>query len=59
MGASRFYIKQKASADEKTINKEEILAGIDAGLKEIKLTMEGKLESKTANEFLHELRNSR
>lgn len=52
-------LKKKASAEEETISKEEILAGIDAGLKEVKLTMEGKLEPKTANEFLYELRNSR
>ena len=37
------------------ICKEEILAGIDAGLKEVKLTREGKLKPKTAREFLNEL----
>lgn len=37
------------------ISKEEILAGIDAGLKEVKLTHEGKLKAKTAREFLNEL----
>ena len=35
--------------------KEEVLAGIDAGLKEVKLSMEGKLEVKTAREFINEL----
>ena len=44
-------------AEEKVeyISKEEILAGIDAGLKEVKLTQEGKLKAKTAREFLNEL----
>ena len=36
-------------------SKEEILAGIDAGLKEVKLSMDGKLDLKTAREFLNEL----
>lgn len=40
---------------EETISKEEILAGIDQGLKEIRLTREGKIKPKTAKEFLHEL----
>lgn len=40
---------------EETISKEEVLAGIDAGLKEVKLSMEGKLECKSAREFLNEL----
>ncbi len=37
------------------ISKKEILAGIDAGLKEMKLTREGKLQAKSARDFLHEL----
>lgn len=45
----------KAVAQEETISKEEILAGIDAGLKEVKLTMDGKLKPKSAREFLNEL----
>ncbi len=39
------------------INKEEILAGIDAGLKDLKLMREGKLNVISAEEFLEELRN--
>ena len=39
--------------EEESIGKEEILAGIDAGLKEVKQTREGKLEEKTAREFLY------
>ena len=31
------------------------MEGIDAGLKEVKLSMEGKLEVKTAREFINEL----
>ncbi len=37
------------------ISKKEILAGIDAGLKEVKLTHQGKLEAKIARDFLDEL----
>ena len=37
------------------ITKEEILAGIDAGLREVKLTQEGKLKPKFAKELLDEL----
>lgn len=48
-------LKSKISAEEETISKEEILAGIDAGLKEVKLTMDGKLKPKSAREFLNEL----
>lgn len=43
--------------EEESIGKEEILAGIDAGLKEVKQTREGKLEEKTAREFLYELQD--
>lgn len=43
--------------EEESIGKEEILAGIDAGLKEVKQTREGKLEKKTAREFLYELQD--
>ncbi len=39
------------------ISKEEILAGIDAGLKDLKLMREGKLNVISAEEFLEELRN--
>ena len=48
-------LKGKISSEEETISKEEILAGIDAGLKEVRLTMDGKLKPKSAREFLNEL----
>ena len=38
--------KMEAEKEEEEITKEEVLAGIDAGLKEVKLSMEGKLEVK-------------
>ena len=47
--------KMEAEKEEEEITKEEVLAGIDAGLKEGKLSMEGKLEVKTAREFINEL----
>lgn len=47
--------KMEAEKEEEEISKEEILAGIDAGLKEVKLSMDGKLELKSAREFLNEL----
>ena len=47
--------KMEAEKEEEEITKEEVLAGIDAGLKEVKLSMEGKLEVKTAREFITEL----
>ena len=47
--------KMEAEKEEEEITKEEVLAGIDAGLKEVKLSMEGKLEVKTAREFMNEL----
>lgn len=48
-------LKKMEAEKEETISKEEVLAGIDAGLKEVKLSMDGKLEQKTAREFLNEL----
>lgn len=48
-------LKNMNAEKEETISKEEVLAGIDAGLKEVKLSMDGKLEQKTAREFLNEL----
>ncbi len=39
------------------ISKEEILAGIDDGLKELKLAREGKLKLKSAEDLLEELRS--
>lgn len=47
--------KMEAEKEEEEITKEEVLAGIDAGLKEVKLSMEGKLEVETAREFINEL----
>ena len=47
--------KMEAEKEEEEITKEEVLAGIDAGLKEVKLSMEGKLEVKTAREYINEL----
>lgn len=47
--------KMEAEKEEEEITKEEVLAGIDAGLKEVKLSMKGKLEVKTAREFINEL----
>lgn len=48
-------LKKMEAEKEEEITKEEILAGIDAGLKEVKLSMEGKLDIKTAREFIDEL----
>lgn len=39
------------------ISKEEVLAQIDEGLKEVKLIQEGKLPVVSARDFLKELRN--
>lgn len=47
--------RMEAEKEEEEITKEELLAGIDAGLKEVKLSMEGKLKNKSAREFLNEL----
>ena len=45
--------KMEAEKEEEEITKEEVLAGIDAGLKEVKLSMEGKLEVKTASSLMN------
>jgi len=37
------------------ISKEEILRGINEGLREVKLAMEGKVETKTLQELIDEL----
>lgn len=50
-------VEDTKADDTEYISKEEILAGIDAGLKEVKLCHEGKLKAKTAKEFLEELQN--
>lgn len=55
--AGRKLVEDTKADDTEYISKEEILAGIDAGLKEVKLCHEGKLKAKTAKEFLEELQN--
>ena len=47
--------KMEAEKEEEEITKEEVLAGNDAGLKELKLYIDGKLEVKTSREFINEL----
>lgn len=48
---------RKKEEETEYISKEEILAGIDAGLKELKLKKEGKLQLISARDFLKELRD--
>lgn len=48
---------RKEEEETEYISKEEILAGIDAGLKELKLKKEGKLQLISARDFLKELRD--
>ena len=43
---------RKEEEETEYISKEEILAGIDAGLKELKLKKEGKLQLISARDFL-------
>lgn len=50
-------IREQEEASEEYISKEEVLAGIDAGLKEFKLMREGKLNVCSAEDFLEELRD--
>ena len=50
-------IREQEEASEEFISKEEVLAGIDAGLKELKLMREGKLNVCSAEDFLEELRD--
>ena len=50
-------IREQEGASEEYISKEEVLAGIDAGLKELKLMREGKLNVCSAEDFLEELRD--
>lgn len=50
-------IREQEEALEEYISKEEVLAGIDAGLKELKLMREGKLNVCSAEDFLEELRD--
>ena len=50
-------IREQKEAETEYISKEEILAGIDAGLKEMKPMKEGKLQAKSFDEFLEELKH--
>ena len=50
-------IREQKEEETEYISKEEILAGIDAGLKEMKLMEEGKLQAKSFDEFLEELKH--
>ncbi|MBM6658837.1 surface protein [Bacteroides gallinaceum] len=50
---------RKEEEETEYISKEEILAGIDAGLKELKLKKEGKQQLISARDFLKELRDER
>ena len=47
--------KMEAEKEEEEITKEEVLAGLAAGLIEVKLSMEGMLEVKTQREYINEL----
>lgn len=42
---------------ENRISKEELLAAIDTGLKEVKMKQEGKIKTVSAREFLKELKD--
>lgn len=42
---------------ENRISKEELLAAIDTGLKEVKMKREGKIKTVSAREFLNELKD--
>lgn len=50
-------IREQEEEETEYISKEEILAGIDAGLKEMKLVQEGKLKVKSFDDFLEELKH--
>ena len=52
-------IREQKKEETEYISKKEILAGIDAGLKEVKLMREGKLDVISAEDFLEELRNEK
>ena len=54
-GTGRRQVKEEEEEETEYISKEEVLAMIDSGLREVKLTHEGKLKSKSAWEFLNEL----
>ena len=52
-------LQSHLSAQEETeyIRKEEVLAGIDAGLKDLKLLKEGKIKSTSFDDFLEDLKH--
>lgn len=54
-GTGRKQVKEEEETEY--ISKEEVLAMIDSGLREVKLRREGKLPSVSAWDFLEELRN--
>ena len=45
----------KKKEEAEYISKEELLAGIDAGLREVRQTKDGSLQPKAVKEFLDEL----
>ncbi len=47
--------EREAAEETEYISKEELLAGIDAGLKELKLKREGKLKTISFDELIEEL----
>lgn len=49
------FVNVQESDEDKEPTKEEILAGIKQGLKEVELHKQGKLKLKSAQEFLDEL----
>ena len=51
----KYIRRQKKTIEEETISKEEILAGIEESLIELKAIREGKKKAKDINEFLDEL----
>jgi hypothetical protein len=51
----KYLNRLRREQEEEVMTKEELIAGIDAGLKEVKLAMEGKIKLKDARELLDEL----
>lgn len=51
----KYTRRQKKVVEEKTTSKEEILAGIERAVIELKLIQEGKKKGKDINEFLNEI----
>lgn len=48
---------KKKTIEEGTVSKEEVLAGIEKALIELKLIQEGKKKGKDINEFLNEIQD--